>query len=97
MPHITQTDKQGSDIMIHQQPHIWRHDGLPPTAIEMVREEIARAFRNKHKVNMPHGGQSYLRPYDSRFYYDPYLQGTRIREFIKFLGDQGSPDRGIGH
>ena len=53
MPHITQTHGQGSDIMIHQQPHMdQRHDGLPPTAIEMVREEIARQFRNKLKVNM---------------------------------------------
>jgi hypothetical protein len=23
VPHITQTHGQGSDIMIHQQPHIW--------------------------------------------------------------------------
>jgi hypothetical protein len=92
MPHITQTDEQGNDIMIHQQPHIWRHDGLPPTAIEMVREEVARAFRNKHEVKHAPWGQSYRRPYDSRFDYDSYLHGTRIREFINFLGDQGSPD-----
>jgi hypothetical protein len=35
------------------------------------------------------GGQSYRRPYDSRFDHHPYPQETRIPEFPKFLGDQG--------
>jgi hypothetical protein len=34
-------------------------------------------------------GQSYRRPYDSRFDYHSYPQETRIPEFVKFLGDQG--------
>jgi hypothetical protein len=34
-------------------------------------------------------GQSYGRPYDSRFDHHPYPQGTRIPEFAKFSGDQG--------
>jgi hypothetical protein len=64
--------------------------GLPPPSIEIVREVIAGAFRDKLGVNMSHGaGYSYRRPYDSRFDYDPYLQGTRIPQFIKFSGDQG--------
>jgi hypothetical protein len=34
-------------------------------------------------------GQSYQKPYDSRFDHHPYPQGTRIPEFAKFSGDQG--------
>jgi hypothetical protein len=37
---------------------------------------------------MTHGG-SLKKPYDIRFDYDPYPQGTRIPEFPKFSGDQG--------
>jgi hypothetical protein len=42
-----------------------RAGGLPPTAIDIVREEIAGAFRDKIGVSMVPGGQSYRRPYDS--------------------------------
>jgi hypothetical protein len=35
------------------------------------------------------GGQSYRRPYDSRFDHHPYPRGTRIPKFTKNLGDQG--------
>jgi hypothetical protein len=66
-----------------------RASGLPPTAIDIVREEIAGAFRDKLGVSMVPGGQSYRRPYDSRFDHHPYPQGTRIPEFAKILGDQG--------
>jgi hypothetical protein len=66
-----------------------RVGGLPPAAIDIVREEIARSFRDKLGVSMVPGGQSYWRPYDSRFDHHPYPQGTRIPEFTKFLGDQG--------
>jgi hypothetical protein len=38
---------------------------------------------------MPHGGQSYWKPYDNRFDYHPYPQGTRVLKFTKFSGDQG--------
>jgi hypothetical protein len=38
---------------------------------------------------MTHGGQSYQKPYDSRFDYDPYPHETRIPKFSKFSGDQG--------
>jgi hypothetical protein len=37
-----------------------RTGGLPSVAIDIVREEIARAFRDKLEVNVSHGGQSYL-------------------------------------
>jgi hypothetical protein len=63
-----------------------RADGLAPAAIDIVREEIAGAFRDKLGVSMVPGGQSYRKPYDSRF-------GTRIPEFAKFLGDQGKNTR----
>jgi hypothetical protein len=36
-----------------------RASGLPPAAIDIVKEEIARAFRDKLEVNMTHKGQSY--------------------------------------
>jgi hypothetical protein len=70
-----------------------RVDGLPPAAIDIVREEIVGAFRDKLRVSMVLGGQSYQRPYDSRFDHLPYPQGTRIPEFTKFLGDQGKNTR----
>jgi hypothetical protein len=55
----------------------------------MVREEIARAFRDKLRVSNDPQGQSYWRPYDCRFDYHPYPQGTRIPEFANFSGEQG--------
>jgi hypothetical protein len=39
------------------------------------------------------GGQSYWRPYDSRFDHYPYPQGTMILEFAKFSSDQGKSTR----
>jgi hypothetical protein len=62
---------------------------LPPTAIDIVREEIAGAFQEKLGVSMTPGGQSYWKDYDNQLDYDPYPQGTRLPEFAKFLGDQG--------
>jgi hypothetical protein len=79
-----QTDVQTTSPMIGQ-----RAGGLPPTAIDIVREEIAEAFQDKLGVSMVPGGQSYRRPYDNRFYHHPYPQGTRIPEFANFSGDQG--------
>ena len=70
-----------------------RVGGLAPVAIDIVREEIARAFRDKLGVSMVPGGQSYRKPYDSRFDHHPYPQGTRIPEFAKFSGDQGKNTR----
>jgi hypothetical protein len=70
-----------------------RAGGLAPAAIDIVREEIAGAFRDKLGVSMVLGGQSYRKPYDSRFDHHPYPQGTRIPEFAKFLGDQGKCTR----
>jgi hypothetical protein len=70
-----------------------RAGGHTPAAIDIVREEIAGAFRDKLGVSMVLGGQSYRKPYDSRFDHHPYPQGTRIPEFAKFLGDQGKCTR----
>jgi hypothetical protein len=42
---------------------------------------------------MIHEGQSYRRPYDSRFEHHPYSRGTTIPEFAKFSGDQGKSTR----
>jgi hypothetical protein len=66
-----------------------RVGGLAPAAIDIVREEIVGAFRDKLGVSMVSGGQSYWRPYDNRFDHHPYPQGTRIPKFAKFSGDQG--------
>jgi hypothetical protein len=61
--------------------------------IDIVGEEIAEAFRDKLGVSMISGRQSYWRPYDSRFDYHPYPQGTRITKFAKFSGGQGKSTR----
>jgi hypothetical protein len=66
-----------------------RAGDLPPAAIDIVREEIAGAFRDKLGVSIVPGGQSYHGPYDSQFDRLPYPQGTKIPEFAKFSGDQG--------
>jgi hypothetical protein len=83
-----QTSIQTTSPMMGQ-----RVGGLPPGAIDIVREEIVEAFRDKLKVSMVPGGQPYRRPYDSRFDHHPYPQGTRIPEFANFLGDQGKSTR----
>jgi hypothetical protein len=70
-----------------------RVGGLAPAAIDIVREEIAEAFRDKLGVSMVPGGKLYRKPYDSRFDHHPYPQGTRIPEFAKFSGDQGKNTR----
>jgi hypothetical protein len=70
-----------------------RAGGLPPTAIDIVREKIAGAFRYKLEVSIVPGGQSYRRPYDNQFDRLPYPQGTIIPEFTKFSGDQGKSTR----
>jgi hypothetical protein len=41
-----------------------RVGGLPPAAIDIVREEIARTFRDKLGVSTVPGGQSYRRDGD---------------------------------
>jgi hypothetical protein len=70
-----------------------RVSDLPPAAIDIVREEIAGAFRDKLGVSMVPRGQSYIRPYDSQFDHLPYPQGTRIPELAKKSGDQGKSTR----
>jgi hypothetical protein len=70
-----------------------RAGGLAPAAIDIVREEIVGAFRDKFRVSMVPRGESYRKPYDSRFDHHPYPQGTRIPEFAKFSGDQGKNTR----
>jgi hypothetical protein len=57
-------------------------------SIDIVREEIVGAFRDKLGVNMIHGGQSYRKPYDGRFDHIPYPQGTKIPKFSKFSSDR---------
>jgi uncharacterized protein (DUF2384 family) len=61
-----------------------RVGGLPLAAIDIVREEIVGAFRDKLRVSMVSRGQSYRRHYDSRFDHHPYPQGTRIPKFANF-------------
>jgi hypothetical protein len=71
----------GQVLMPPQNPNPWemgRHNktqaptpldqrvgGLQSAAIDIVREEIAWAFRDKLGVCMVDGGQSYRKPYDN--------------------------------
>jgi hypothetical protein len=92
----TQTNgkrKQHTNIQTNSPISDQRVGDLPPAAINIVREEIAGAFRDKLGVSIVPGGQSYRRPYDSQFDSLPYPQGTRIPEFAKFSGDQGKNTR----
>jgi hypothetical protein len=91
MHHRTQTNggKTTTNVQTTSPMFDQRAGGLAPAAIDIVREEIAEAFRDKLRVIMVPGGQSYQRPYDSRFDHHPSPQGTRIPEFAKFSGDQG--------
>jgi hypothetical protein len=91
MYHIAQTSGGRQHANIQPTPPMFdqRAGGLAPAAIDIVREERAGAFQDKLGVSMVPGGQSYRKPYDSRFDHRPYPQGTRIPEFAKFSGDQG--------
>jgi hypothetical protein len=96
MHHIAQTNgggRQHANIQPTPPMCNQRVGGLAPAAIDIVSEEIAGAFRDKLRVSMVPGGQSYRKPYDSRFDHHPYPQGTRIPEFAKFSGDQGKNTR----
>jgi hypothetical protein len=94
--HKTQTNGEQNNIPTSKQnsPILDQRDGgLPPATIDIVREEIVGAFRDKLGVSIVLGGHSYRRPYNSQFDRLPYPQGTRIPEFAKFLGDQGKSTR----
>jgi hypothetical protein len=85
--------KQHTNIQTNSPILDQRAGGLPPAAIDIVREEIAGAFRDKLGVSIVPGGQSYRRPYDSQFDRLPYPQGIRIPKFAKFSGDQEKSTR----
>jgi hypothetical protein len=96
MHHVAQTngeERQHTNIQPTPPMFDQRAGGLALAAIDIVREEIAGAFRDKLGVSMVPGGQSYRKPYDNRFDHHPYPQGTRIPEFTKFSGDQGKNTR----
>jgi hypothetical protein len=61
-----------------------RAGGLPQTATDIIREEIARAFRDKLRVNIIPLGQLYRKPYESRFDYNPYPKEHQYPNFQKF-------------
>jgi hypothetical protein len=85
--------KQHTNIQTNSPILDQRAGGLPPTAIDIVREEITVVFRDKLGVSIVPQGYSYRRPYNSQFDRLPYPQGTRIPEFAKFSGDQGKSTR----
>jgi hypothetical protein len=85
--------KQHTNIQINSPILDQRAGGLPPAVIDIVREEIAGAFRDKLGVSIVPEGQSYRIPYNNQFDRLPYPQGTRIPEFAKFSGDQGKSTR----
>jgi hypothetical protein len=72
--HIAQTNggRQYANIQLTSLMFDQRAGGLAPATIDIVREEIAEAFRDKLGVSMVPGGQSYQKPYDSRFDHHPY-------------------------
>jgi hypothetical protein len=70
--------KQRTNIQTNSPILDQRAGGLPLAAIDIVRGEIAGAFRDKLGVSIVPWGQSYWRPYDSQFDRLPYPQGTRI-------------------
>jgi hypothetical protein len=49
------------------EPHSLGSGGLPPGAIEKIREEMAELFRDRIGVGVARVGQSYQKPYDHRF------------------------------
>jgi hypothetical protein len=65
-----------------------RAGALPSAAINIVREEIARTFRDKLGINMDHGGSLIGSHFTAHSTRTPYPQGTRILEFTKFSSDQ---------
>jgi hypothetical protein len=81
--------KQHNNIQTNSPILDQRAGGLPPAAIDIVKEKIAGAFRDKLGVSIVPVGHSYRRPYNSQFDRLPYPQGTRIPELAKFSGDQG--------
>jgi hypothetical protein len=85
--------KQHTNIQTNSPILDQRAGGLPPAAIDVVREEIDGAFRDKLGVSIVPGGHSYRRPYNSQFDRLPYRQGTKIPEFAKFLGDLAKSTR----
>jgi hypothetical protein len=93
MHHITSGGRQHANFQPTPPMFDQRVGGLPSATIDIVREEIVGAFRAKLGVSMVPGGQSYRKPYDSRFDHHTYPQGTRIPEFAKFSGDQGKNTR----
>jgi hypothetical protein len=76
MHHIAHTSGGGGRQHANIQPtppmFDQRAGGLAPAAIDIVREEIAGAFRDKLGVSMVPWGQSYRKPYDNRFDHHPY-------------------------
>jgi hypothetical protein len=73
-PHISNPWGERQHANIQSTPLMFdqRAGGLVPAVIDIVREEIAGAFRDKLRVSMVPGGQSYRKPYDSRFDHHPY-------------------------
>jgi hypothetical protein len=74
-----------------------RVGGLPPAAIDIVREEIAGVFRDNLGVSMISGDSHIGNSMTTDLIITCTPHGTRIPEFTKFLGDQSkSTDEHIG-
>jgi hypothetical protein len=71
------------------EPHSLGSGGLPPGAMEKIREAMDEIFQDRLGVSVVRVGQSYQKPYDHRCYTVPYLQGARIPEFSKFFDENG--------
>jgi hypothetical protein len=60
------------------EPHSLGSGGLPPGAMEKIREEMTELFLDKFGVSVARVGQSYQKPYNHRFDTVPYPEGVRI-------------------
>jgi hypothetical protein len=77
------------------EPHSLGSGGLPPGAMEKIREEMVELFRDRLGVSVAIVGQSYQKPYDHQFDIIPYPQGARIPEISKFSGEMGEAHTNI--
>jgi hypothetical protein len=98
MRHKTQTNggRQQTNIQATSPMLDHRAGGLPPAANNIVREKIARAFRDKLGVSKVPRGQSYQRPYDSRFDHHPFPINMIDFDGKKVLIRPSAADKGKG-
>jgi hypothetical protein len=66
-----------------------RTGGLPPDAMEKIREEMTELLRERLDISVAIKGHSYRKPNNHRFDTMSYSQGTRILDLTKFSSESG--------